>query len=178
MERTESLVVQVAPASENNKIKEMEMFGWSLQNRQEIHEEGDAYIDSDYGGSSYTIKTKVYHYVKLHFSRDLGIPNLGQIQQIEQEYFNVPFPASPPLTWPVIFTFFFVFTTISSFAVIFAPGATFGPVAGAMAIFAVPAVLSLLWLKSRVKKRKATKQTCDQSLQRIEELIAQLQAIA
>ena len=177
MERTESLVVQVAPVSENNKIKEMEMFGWSLQNRQEIHEEGDAYIDSDYGGS-YTIKTKVSHYVKLHFSRDLSLPNLGQIQQIEQEYFSLPFPASPPQTWPVIFTSFFVFVLISSFATIFSPGATFGAVGGAMAIFAIPTVLSLLWLKSRVKKRKAAKQICQQSLQRIEELIAQLQAIA
>lgn len=43
MERTESIVVQVSPEYENAKIKEMEMFGWNLQGRQEIHEEGEAY---------------------------------------------------------------------------------------------------------------------------------------
>ena len=41
MERTESEIVQVAPAYENAMIKHMELFGWNLQGRQEIHEEGD-----------------------------------------------------------------------------------------------------------------------------------------
>lgn len=39
MERTESIVVQVAPDYENDRIKEMGMFGWNLQGRQEIHRE-------------------------------------------------------------------------------------------------------------------------------------------
>lgn len=36
MERTESTVIQVAPDYENDKIKEMEGFGWNLQGRQEV----------------------------------------------------------------------------------------------------------------------------------------------
>lgn len=54
MERTESIVVQVAPDYENAKIKEMEMFGWNLQCRQEIHEEGEAY-----GRPSYIDSTNI-----------------------------------------------------------------------------------------------------------------------
>lgn len=101
MERTESIVIQVAPDYENVKIKEMEKFGWSLQNRQEIHEEGEAYgrpsfLDSD----AYIIKTKVYHYVKLHFARSLSLPNLDKIRELENEYFGLPEPSFPKqLPW-------------------------------------------------------------------------------
>lgn len=101
MERTESIVVQVAPDYENLKIKEMEAFGWNLQGRQEIHEEGEAYgrpsfIDS----SEYIIKTKVYHYVKLHFTRSLSLPNLERIKALEAQYFSLPFPKFPRLAPP------------------------------------------------------------------------------
>ena len=58
MDRTESTVTQVAPTYENEKIREMERFGWSLQGRQEIHEEGDAYGQESLSGSSYVIKTR------------------------------------------------------------------------------------------------------------------------
>ncbi len=100
MERTESFVVQVAPNYENEKIKEMETFGWNLQGRQEMHEEGDAYgspSENLLGGSTYVIKTTVKHYVKLHFVRSLSLPNLDRIKPLEAEYFGLPFPEFPRL---------------------------------------------------------------------------------
>jgi len=97
MERTESTVVQVAPDYENAKIEEMQMFGWSLQSRQEIHEEGDAYGRPSFlFDDEYIVKTKVYHYVKLHFVRSLGLPNLHEIRQLESKYFG-PEPSFPRL---------------------------------------------------------------------------------
>jgi hypothetical protein len=43
MERTESIVIQVAPSYENTMIKEMEMSGWNLQSRQATHKEGESF---------------------------------------------------------------------------------------------------------------------------------------
>ena len=98
MERTESIVVQVAPDYENVKIKEMEAFGWNLQGRQEIHKEGEAYGRPSYIDSSeYIIKTTVYHYVKLHFVRNLSLPNIERIKALEARYFGLPFPNFPRL---------------------------------------------------------------------------------
>lgn len=96
MERTESIVIQVAPAHENSMIKQMEQFGWSLQGRQEIQEEGDVYVTADpVVNGDYMVKRKVSRYVKLHFSRSLKIPNLEKIRALEEEYFNLPEPAFP-----------------------------------------------------------------------------------
>lgn len=101
MERTESIVVQVAPDYENVKIKEMESFGWNLHGRQEIHEKGDAYGRPSFiDRSEYIIKTKVYHYVKLHFTRSLSLPNLERIKALEAKYFSLPFPKFPRLAPP------------------------------------------------------------------------------
>ena len=97
MERTESFVVQVAPSYENAKIQQMEQFGWSLQGRQEMHEEGDAEGAPSIFGDEYVIKTKVSHYVKLHFVRPLSIPNLDRIKLLEAQYFSLPFPNFPRL---------------------------------------------------------------------------------
>jgi len=108
MERTESVVVQVAPNYENEKIKEMEMFGWNLQGRQEMHEEGDAYgSPSLLDSSTYVIKTKVSHYVKLHFVRPLSLPNLDRIKPLEAQYFGLPFPEFPRLVPGGIFLLLF-----------------------------------------------------------------------
>ena len=105
MARTESIVVQVAPDYENEKIQEMQLFGWNLQGRQEIHEEGDAYGRPSYISSdTYVVKTKVRKYVKLHFVRDLDLPNLEKIRNLETEYFNLPYPGTQSLLWPIIFT--------------------------------------------------------------------------
>lgn len=100
MERTESTVVQVAPDYESAMIKETEKFGWSLQNRQEMHEEGDAYGRHSLLGDEYIIKTKVYHYVKLHFVRSLSLPNLDKIRVLENEYLGLPEPPFPKLAPP------------------------------------------------------------------------------
>jgi hypothetical protein len=102
MERTESIVIQVAPDYENDKIKEMQSFGWNLQSRQEMHVEGDAEGRPSLTGSKYIVTTKVSHYVKLHFARDLNLPNLGEIKKIESEYFNLPFPEIPSLLGPIV----------------------------------------------------------------------------
>ena len=110
MERTESIVVEVTPDYENESIKEREMFGWSLQGRQEIHEEGNAY---GYGGTfngigSYTTVVEVSKYVKLHFVRPLSLPNLDRIKQLETQYFNMVFPQFPRLIPGGILGFIFV----------------------------------------------------------------------
>lgn len=97
MERTESTVIQVAPDYENAMIKEMEQFGWSLQGRQEIHQEGDAYGRPSLLGGDYIITFKVHQYVKLHFIRSVNLPHLDQIRRLEKEYFNFPQPTFP---WP------------------------------------------------------------------------------
>lgn len=102
MERTESLVVQVAPTFENEKIAEMETFGWNLQGRQEIHEAGDAYGAPSVFSNTYVIKQRVSQYVKLHFVRSLTLPNLKEIRRIEEEYFNLPFPIPSSQIGPVI----------------------------------------------------------------------------
>ena len=106
MEQTESTIVQIAPNFENEKIKEMEAFGWSLQGRQEIHEEGETTGGPNLSGDTYVIKTKVSHYVKLHFVRSFSLPNLTGIRKLESEYSNLPFPAPLRLRWPIILTIF------------------------------------------------------------------------
>lgn len=105
MERTESNIVQVAPDYENEKIREMEAFGWSLQNRQEIHEQGDAYGRPSLIGSDYIIKTSVQKYVKLHFARSLSLPNLDAIKALEAQYNNLSYPDFPR-HFPTIASFF------------------------------------------------------------------------
>ncbi len=56
MERTESIVIQVAPSYENTMIKEMEIFGWNLQSRKEIHEQGEPFGSTRIVSDSNVIK--------------------------------------------------------------------------------------------------------------------------
>ena len=95
MERTESKIVQVAPTHEQDMIKLMEIFCWNLLSRQEMHEEGNTEGYPSLLGDEYIIKTKVNHYVKLHFSRNLRLPNLEKIRVLEQEYFGLDTPSIP-----------------------------------------------------------------------------------
>lgn len=165
MERTESLVVQVAPTYENAKIQQMEQFGWSLQGRQEIHEEGDAEGAPSIFGDTYVIKTKVSHYVKLHFVRPLSTPNLDRIKQIEAEYFSLPFPNGPSLKWPIgLAAFFFLGVII---------GNPQDPVTGRL-FFAVLTALCGFWVYRRVQRRNSARSTCEASLARQQELVEQL----
>jgi len=41
--------------------------------------------------------TKTEHYIKLAFSRDLDLPNLKEIKQLEDKYFSLPLPNYPKL---------------------------------------------------------------------------------
>jgi len=112
MEEKESIVIYVTPNYESTKIEEMQKFGYELQKRQDIHaifNRGMAF-DIRYlepiDGSSYVVNQITSKYVKLHFTRSLGFPNLDKIKQIELEYNNLSFPSGPSLAVPKIFTFF------------------------------------------------------------------------
>lgn len=113
MERTESRIIQVTPAHENDMINLMEKFGYNLQGRQEMHIEGDTSPDlsisasiADAIGSTRSYKTEIKHFVKLHFSRSLSLPDLSKIRELENKYFALdddwarlsePEPSVPPL---------------------------------------------------------------------------------
>jgi hypothetical protein len=169
MERTESIVIQVAPSYENTRIKEMEMFGWNLQGRQEIHEQGEAYGRPSFlSDSTYVVKTKVSQYVKLHFVRALDTPNLAQIKQIEDQYFTLPFPELPApksFLWPL----FFILCAIVSIS---------NPKTGdAIGSFIACGAIGILWLYFKIKKRQNSLATCMESIKRQEELLNQLQSL-
>lgn len=170
MEKTESIVIQVAPSYENSRIKEMESFGWNLQGRQEIHEQGEAYGRPGYfDNSTYVVKTKVSQYVKLHFVRILNTPFLDRIKQIEDEYFNLPFPEVPALKsflWPI----FFIFCGVGSLS----NTETVQAIGGFLACTGI----GIIWLYLKIQKRKTNIATCVQSLNRQEELINQLNSLA
>lgn len=98
MGQTESIVVQVAPAYENRRIKEMEMFAWNLHGRQEIHQRGNALgMPSYMSDSTYLVKTSVSRYVKLHFVRSMTHPHREQLKPLEREYFSFEAPSAAPL---------------------------------------------------------------------------------
>lgn len=110
----ESKVVTVLPEEEDLMIKQMEMFGWSLHGRQEIHKEIGGRLVPVEGGNrgpwTYAIEKKFSSYVKLHFVRPLNLPNLDKIRQIESEYWSLraSYPKSPStisFIWPLSFIF-------------------------------------------------------------------------
>jgi len=168
MERTESIVIQVAPSYENARIQEMAMFQWNLQGRQEIHEAGDAYGRESIVGNSYVIKQRVSKYVKLHFVRSMEVPNLDAIKQVESEYFNLPFP-EPPVSKSYLWPLFFIFCGIVSLSN--------NKSADALNGFLVCAGIGILWLYLKIKKRNTNIAVCMQSQKRQEELINQLQSL-
>ncbi len=177
MERMESSVVQAAPSYENDKIQEMQGFGWSLQGRQEIHEEGEAYGRPSYLSEftgTYVVKTKVSQYVKLHFVRSVGMPNLDQIKRLEAEYFNLPFPQSASFTGPGCFTAFGAVGVLVGLLGLFAKE---GPPAGLLVLYVPWVLLGVYWIKSRSAKRKAARETVQQSVKRMEEIRAQVASL-
>lgn len=178
MERKESIVVQAAPNYENEKIREMERFGWELQGRQEVHESGLAFANRVSDDGDYVINTIVSKYVKLHFARSLSFPNLDKIKQIESEYFNLQFPAGPSLLWPYLFM------------LLWGPGIIIGlilmaiPVAAVRALGVVVIIVnaSLVfagsrWAKKRKEARGVAEQICKQSSQQARELLSQVDLI-
>lgn len=172
MERTESTVIQVAPSYEKQKIKEMEAFGWNLQGRQEIHEEGDAYGRPGYlDSSTYIVKVKVSHYVKLHFVRALSLPNIQGIKQLETEYANLEFPQLPGLGWPIGITAFFALGVIMALA-----NPQFG--VPAAAFYLILAALGAFWISRRLPKRKAATEQQARSIARAGEIIREVTGLS
>lgn len=171
MERTESVIIQVAPSYEDQKIEEMQVFGWNLQNRQEIHEEGDAYGRPSYlSDSTYIVKTTVYHYVKLHFVRSLSFPNLQSLKEIENEYANLPFPSPPSLKGPGWLIAFFAFGIFPALVVM-----SEGQIAqgfGMLLVYGLFVGLGVVWLRKRQAKRREAHAISQRSLDRARELIA------
>ncbi len=169
MERTESVVIQVAPSYENQKIKEMETFGWNLQNRQEVHQEGDAYGRPSYMDSStYIVKVKVSHYVKLHFVRALSLPNLQKIKQLEAEYENLAFPPLAGLGWPIGVTAFFALGAVMAVA-----NSKQFPLP-ALLTYVIGVALGAFWISRRLKKRTAANDQQSRSLARSQEILAEV----
>lgn len=170
MERTESTVIQVAPDFENAKIQEMQSFGWSLQGRQEMHQEGDAYGAPSAFGNKYIIKTTVHHYVKLHFVRGLDVPNLDKIKALETEYFNLPFPALPPLKGPGILTALGVVAVLVGVTSLGKPN--FSPTY--LIMYFVILAAGVLWLRSRLANRQQAMHVCTGSGARMEAIRSEL----
>ncbi len=106
--RTESKVVQVRPEDEQSQIDFMHQFYWNLLSSQEIRSI-DNHLETR-GDNLYNV-TKIDHYVKLAFSRDVQTPNLDKIKNLENEFFSLPIPKYPKLfpgsgcLWAVIFLF-------------------------------------------------------------------------
>lgn len=92
MARTESKSIQVHPYDEQAQIELMQRFHWNLLNSQEIKN-----IDNrlERRGDSIYQTSNTEHYVKLVFSRDLDLPNIDEIKQLEQEFFSLPYPDYP-----------------------------------------------------------------------------------
>jgi len=188
MERTESIVIQAAPSIENHKIAEMEIFGWNLHGRQEIHEAGDAYVEPISSDSNtYVIKQKVSQYVKLHFTRSLSLPNLDEIRQIESEYFNLPFPPSPSQKGPIgcmaVSLLSLLCTTCGGISLL-PMGMSENSTTEALPIFLFLVIVGLVglvpgifWYRSNKNKSETTMQICQQSAQRAQELIAQVKPL-
>jgi len=178
MERKESIVIQVAPNYENEKIREMEKFGWELQNRQEIHESGVAFATRTSGDGNYVINQLVSKYVKLHFARSLSFPNLDKIKLIESEYFNLSFPSAPSLIWPYIFTLFWVPGIIIGLVFMAIPWSVTRVLGIVMIIVNGLLVLAgRSWIHKRRNAQKAADRVCEQSTRRAKELIAQVESI-
>lgn len=94
MARTESFSMQVHPNDEQSQINLMQKFHWSLQNSQEI-KTVDSHLEKR-GDNIYSV-TNSEHYTKLTFSRELDLPHLKEVKELEQQYFGLPVPKSPKL---------------------------------------------------------------------------------
>jgi hypothetical protein len=171
MERTESTVVQVAPQYENDKIKEMEGFGWNLQGRQEVHQEGDAYGRPSFDGSSYITKTKVHSYVKLHLVRALELPHLDEIRRLEAEYFAQAFAEMPGMKAAGCFTLFGIAGIVICAAM---SGQQGTPGLFGVIMYLVWTALGVLWWRSRTAKRKAALEANTRSAARMGEIKAEV----
>lgn len=190
MERTESKVIQVAPAHENSMIKENELFGWSLQGRQEMHVEGDTRPDlsisgiiGDWGSETRTYVTEVKRYVKLHFSRSMNLPNLDGVRKIESEYYNLPFPnpSTPSTKMTPLDILILLMWLVGGGGLLLIFIGDFG-LGLVFVLMAVGIFLGANQLDRKIKtRRKKEEEKCkqirDQSRRRAEELLVQLKKL-
>ena len=96
MARTESKSMQVHPDEEQKLIELMQKFHWSLLSSQEVKTK-DSHLEKNWSGDKIMSVTETEHYIKLVFSRDLDLPNIKEVKQIEDQYFSLPFPDYPAL---------------------------------------------------------------------------------
>jgi hypothetical protein len=96
MARTESKSMQVHPDEEQKLIELMQKFHWSLLSSQDVKTK-DSHLEQNWSGDKIMSVTETEHYVKLAFSRDLDLPNLREIKEIENKYFSLPLPDYPKL---------------------------------------------------------------------------------
>ena len=200
MERTESKIIQVLPEHENDAIKEMEMFGWSLQSRQEVYLEKGTYPDTslpiiimDEIAKTRSYRIEAEHHVKLHFARSLALPNLDRVREIESEYFNLPFPlpttSRPASVLKKLGDCLAIGGALFLALIWFLMGIALlweGIAGGLFPIGLATAVVLYLW-RTRKKKRKAeearreeeekARQIRQQSQRRAEELVVELKKL-
>ena len=92
MARTESMVLQCHPDDEQELINAMQVFHWSLLSSQTI-DRVDNRLEKR-GEAIYNVRT-AEKYVKLAFTRDLDLPNLGEIKKLEEAYNGLRRPERP-----------------------------------------------------------------------------------
>ncbi|MCL2711032.1 MAG: hypothetical protein FWE95_09150, partial [Planctomycetaceae bacterium] len=90
MARTESKTLTCHPAAEREIVEVHEKFHWSLTNSQDVKTvnqglEKGGWLDDNV----YSVR-RTEHYVKLTFSREIDLPNLGEIKKLENAYFGLP----------------------------------------------------------------------------------------
>jgi len=90
--RLESKSVKVDPIFENDTIKKMGLFGWTLLSSQEVHNhlksENQKYTDMYRAGAN----NNSNDYVKLVFQRDKDMKNYSLIVKYEQDYNDLKYP--------------------------------------------------------------------------------------
>ncbi len=94
--RTESKAFQVHPDDERVMTKTMETFGWNLLNSQDVKT-----VDNQLerrGDTIYNVRT-TESYVKLSFSRDVDLPNIEKLRELEQRYHSLSIPPRPSVNW-------------------------------------------------------------------------------
>lgn len=101
MARTESITYTVLRGEENDAIQVQQAFGWNLLNAQEllsktetIHLEKRHFLFGEPKLWSATTKTKV-NYIRLTFSRDLDLPNIEKLRELESQYLALQVPPYP-----------------------------------------------------------------------------------
>ncbi len=132
MPRTESNTMQVHPMEEQAAIETMQRFGWSLLSTQAVHVK-DSPLENKVGlfGDSLVSVTESTRYVKLAFSRDLDLPNIDKLRELEKQYYALQgqgqAPGIPGFVWLIaVISSFFLFgvpliLTIVAYVVMIVP---------------------------------------------------------